>query len=77
MMFTSQRPITVPLSYLVGVSSTINKATNGVFDGLLGAAGVPALHVDIIGRAAVEAIADESISGSVEPATIEVLGARF
>ncbi|KAF3906345.1 hypothetical protein ABW20_dc0103973 [Dactylellina cionopaga] len=76
-MYSSERPITVPLSYLMRVSSTMNSLTGSIFSGLMGAAGSAPLDVEKVGRAIVQAIDDESIKGAVEVPMIETLSSRL
>ncbi|KAK6519663.1 hypothetical protein TWF281_003485 [Arthrobotrys megalospora] len=75
-MYSSQRPITIPLSYLTRVSSTMNSLTGSIFSGLLGAAGAAPLDVEKVGVAVVHAIEDESVTGPVEVQQIDKLGSR-
>ncbi|KAK6358394.1 hypothetical protein TWF730_007730 [Orbilia blumenaviensis] len=75
-MYSQQRPITVPLSYLTQVSATMNNLTGNIFSGLLGAAGAAPLDVEKVGVAVVEAVADESVTGPVEVKQIDKLGSR-
>ncbi|KAK6543881.1 hypothetical protein TWF694_000603 [Orbilia ellipsospora] len=76
-MYSHERPITVPMSYLTSVSSTMNKLTGNIFGGLLGAAGTAPMDVDKVGRAVVQAIDDKSIKGPVEVPLIESLSSKL
>ncbi|KAF3309291.1 hypothetical protein TWF173_011293 [Orbilia oligospora] len=75
-MYSSERPFTVPMSYLTRVSSTMNSLTGSIFSGLLGAAGSAPLDVEKVGVAVVHAIEDESTTGPVEVQQIDKLGSR-
>ncbi|KAF3938263.1 hypothetical protein ABW19_dt0206134 [Dactylella cylindrospora] len=76
-MSSQDRPVTVPLSYLLSVSSTLNSITGKIFSGLMGAAGSSPLDVEKVGRAVVQAIEDESIKGPVEVPQIETLSSKI
>lgn len=75
-MYSHERPITVPMSYLTQVSATMNSLTGNIFSGLLGAAGSAPLDVEKVGVAVVHAVEDESITGPVEVQQIGKLGSR-
>ncbi|KAK6341217.1 hypothetical protein TWF696_008303 [Orbilia brochopaga] len=76
-MYSSERPFTVPMSYLTRVSATMNSLTGNVFSGLFGAAGATPLQVERVARAVVRAIEDESVKGPVEVSQIEALDSKF
>ncbi|KAK6501670.1 hypothetical protein TWF481_009499 [Arthrobotrys musiformis] len=75
-MYSHERPITVPMSYLTQVSSTMNTLTGNIFSGLLGAAASAPLDVEKVGVAVVHAVEDEAVTGPVEVQQITKLGSR-
>ncbi|OTB20543.1 hypothetical protein K445DRAFT_52067 [Daldinia sp. EC12] len=72
-LYDSSRPITVAMAGMTGVGAAFNTITGGVLGGLMGAAGVKPLKVDIVAEAVVEALGDDSIKGPVEVPKIEEL----
>lgn len=76
-MYSPGRTVTMPISYLTGLSATVNKLTGKVFGGLFGAAGDSPVAVEKVGQAVVQAIDDESIKGPVEVPQIETLATRI
>ena len=74
-LYDSERPVTVPLAGLLGITS----AVNGLFGRklpLLGAAGWAPLKVEDVAGAAVKALEDEKVSGVVGVEGIQELATR-
>ncbi|KAI1180203.1 NAD(P)-binding protein [Nemania sp. FL0916] len=72
-MYDSSRPITMPLAAMTGVGAMFNGITGGIFGGLMGAAGVKPLKVDVVAQAVVQALSDEGVKGPVDVPEIEEL----
>lgn len=75
-MYDSSRAITIPMAAMTGVGALFNGVTRGVLSGLLGAAGTKPLRVDVVARAAVEALEEEGTRGPVEVAELEDLAEK-
>lgn len=73
-LYDSSRPITIPLAGIMGITSTLNSLFGGKLP--LGAAGYKPLKVEVVGEAAVEAIASEGVEGPVEVSDIEELSTK-
>ncbi|KAI1281277.1 NAD(P)-binding protein [Xylaria sp. FL0933] len=72
-LYDSSRPITMPMAAMTGVGAIFNGVTGGIFGGLMGAAGVKPLKVDVVAEAVVQALHDETVKGPVEVPDIEQL----
>lgn len=75
-MYDSSRAFTIPMAAMTGVGALFNGVTRGVFGGLLGAAGAKPLKVDVVARAAVEALEEEGTRGPVEVPELEDLAEK-
>ncbi|KAI8966877.1 NAD(P)-binding protein [Daldinia sp. FL1419] len=75
-LYDTSRPITVGMAAMTGVGAAFNGLTRGVFGGIMGAAGVKPLKVDIVAEAVVEALGDGKTKGPVEVAEIEELATK-
>lgn len=75
-MYDSSRPVTVPLAAVTGAGALFNGATGGIFNGLMGAAGVKPLRVETVAEAVIEALSDEKVRGPVEVPELEELATK-
>ncbi|KAI1105888.1 NAD(P)-binding protein [Jackrogersella minutella] len=75
-LFDSSRPITMGMAAMTGLGAAFNGLTRGVLGGLMGAAGVKPLKVDVVAEALVEALGDPAVKGPVEVPQIEELANR-
>ncbi|KAH0603393.1 uncharacterized protein H6S33_007715 [Morchella sextelata] len=75
-LYDSSRTVTMPLAGLMGVTSAVDGLVGGRLKGMLGAAAYKPLKVDVVADAAVEAIADESVTGVVDVDEIERLSGK-
>ncbi|KAM6477872.1 NAD(P)-binding protein [Trichoderma sp. SZMC 28011] len=75
-MYDSSRKITMGLAAATGAGALFNTLTGNVLKGFMGAAGTKPLQVDTVAEAVVEALADESTKGPVEPEQIEELASK-
>lgn len=74
-LYDSSRMFTVPMAAMTGVGALFNGLTRGVLGGFLGAAGAKPLKVDVVARAAVEAL-DTDARGPVEVPELEALAEK-
>lgn len=72
-LYDLSRRFTIPLAGMTFAGAMANSLTGGYLAGLMGAGGVKPLKADVVGSAAVEAIADETASGIMEIKDIERL----
>lgn len=75
-MYDSSRMFTIPMAAMTGVGALFNGATRGILGGFLGAAGTKPLKVDVVARAAVEALEEEGTRGPVEVPELEDLAEK-
>lgn len=75
-LYDASRMVTIPMAAATGVGALFNGLTRGVLGGFLGAAGAKPLRVDVVARAAVEALEEEGTRGPVEVAELEDLAER-
>jgi uncharacterized protein YbjT (DUF2867 family) len=73
MMYDSSRPITMAMAGAVGVGSVFNSLTGSYFKNFMGAAGAKAIPVETAAEAIVEALSDETVSGTLETPALEEL----
>ncbi|CAN8096284.1 unnamed protein product [Discula destructiva] len=74
-LYDSSRLFTVPMAAMTGVGALVNGITRGVFGGIMGAAGVKPLKVEVVARAAVEAL-ESGARGPVEVPELETLAEK-
>lgn len=75
-LYDASRLFTLPLAAATGVGALFNGVTRGVLGGFLGAAGAKPLKVDVVARAAVEALEEEGTRGPVEVPELEELAEK-
>lgn len=75
-LYDASRAFTIPMAAATGVGAVFNGLTRGVLGGFLGAAGAKPLKVDVVARAAVEALEDGATRGPVEVAELENLAEK-
>lgn len=75
-LYDSSRMFTVPMAAMTGVGALFNGVTRGMFGGFLGAAGAKPLKVDVVARAAVEALEEEGTRGPIEVPELESLAEK-
>ncbi|PSR75461.1 NAD dependent epimerase/dehydratase [Coniella lustricola] len=75
-LYDSSRKFTIPMAAMTGVGAMFNSVTGGIMSGFLGAAGTKPLKVDVVAKAAVEALEDESTRGPVEVPELEDLAEK-
>lgn len=75
-MYDSSRKITMGIAAAAGAASVFNSLTGNILKGFMGAAGTKPLQVETVAEAVVEALADETIKGPVEPEQIEELATK-
>lgn len=75
-LYDSSRMFTIPMAAMTGVGALFNGMTRGVLGGFLGAAGAKPLKVDVVARAAVEALEQEGVRGPVEVPELEDLAEK-
>lgn len=75
-MYDSSRMFTIPMAAMTGVGALFNGVTRGVLGRFLGAAGAKPLKVDVVARAAVEALEEEGTRGPVEVSELESLAEK-
>ncbi|KAF8476932.1 hypothetical protein BDZ91DRAFT_708371 [Kalaharituber pfeilii] len=74
-IYDSTRPISLPLAFATGITSSVNSLFGGKLP-LLGAAGQKPLKVDVVAEAVVQAIQDEGVSGVIDIPKIETLATK-
>ncbi|CAL3970664.1 unnamed protein product [Diplocarpon coronariae] len=75
-LYDSSRSFTMPLAAMTGLGAAFNGLTRGIFDKIMGAAGVKPLKADVVADAVVEALSDEATKGPVELGEIEELAQK-
>lgn len=75
-LYDASRMFTIPMAAMTGVGALFNGVTRGVLGGFLGAAGTKPLKVDVVARAAVEALEEEGTRGPVEVPELEDLAEK-
>lgn len=75
-LYDASRLFTLPMAAATGVGALFNGVTRGVLSGFLGAAGAKPLKVDVVARAAVEALEEEGTRGPVEVPELEELAEK-
>ncbi|KAK4661516.1 uncharacterized protein QC763_0103830 [Podospora pseudopauciseta] len=75
-MWDSSRAVSLPIAAGGLVASTVDGLTGGLLRGVLGAAAIKPLKVDLVADAVVEGLGDQSVRGVVEPKEIEELGTK-
>lgn len=75
-LYDSSRLFTIPMAAATGVGALFNGLTRGVLGGFLGAAGAKPLRVDVVARAAIEALEEEGTRGPVEVPELEDLAEK-
>lgn len=75
-MYDASRMFTIPMAAMTGIGALFNGVTRGVLGGFLGAAGAKPLKVDVVARAAVEALEEEGTRGPVEVPELEDLAEK-
>lgn len=75
-LYDASRLFTIPMAAATGVGALFNGLTRGVLGGFLGAAGAKPLKVDVVARAAVEALEEEGTRGPVEVPELEELAEK-
>ncbi|KAJ4391858.1 hypothetical protein N0V93_005478 [Gnomoniopsis smithogilvyi] len=74
-LYDSSRMFTVPMAAMTGVGALFNGLTRGVLSNFLGAAGAKPLKVEVVARAAVEAL-EAGTTGPVEVPELEELAEK-